>query len=55
MPTSSPRAVRKGDLAHCASEKNAAVLPYSAAVSLLCFVPLLYPYAQAESVGALSA
>lgn len=53
MPTSSPRAVRKGYLAHCASEMNAAILPYSADISLLCFVPLLYPYAWAESVGAL--
>lgn len=51
MPTSSPRAVRKGDLAPCASKKNAVVLLYSAPGSLLCFVPLLYPYARAESVG----
>lgn len=33
----------KGDLAHCASEKSAAVLPYSAAGALHCFVPPLYP------------
>lgn len=55
LPTSSPRAVRKGDLVHCAAEKKTAVLPYSTASSLLCSVPLLYPYAQAGSVGALSA
>lgn len=44
MPTSSPRAVREGGFAE--------VLPYAAASSLLCFMPLLY--AQVESVGVLS-
>lgn len=36
LPTSSPRAVRKGDLVHCAAEKKTAVLPYSTACSVLC-------------------
>lgn len=38
MPTSSPRALRKGDLAHCASERNDAVhshIQQSAASSAL--------------------
>ena len=48
MPTSSPRALRKLDLACGASEKNTAILPYSAPVCRFCFVPLLCPYSLAE-------